>query len=117
MIIKQSFMGSIRSALRGFLHAATERSFRLLIVAGIIAITLLAFFAVPVPQRITIIILIIATLAAEIFNTAIEELSDALVQDHHPSIAKVKELTAGAVLLLSLLTFFLTLYYIIGMYY
>ncbi len=103
--------------MRGWLHASTERNFRLLIVAGIIAITLLAFFAVPVPERIVIIVLIFVTLVAEIFNTAIEELADALVQEHHPGIAKVKELAAGGVLLLSLFTFFLTLYYIIGMYY
>ncbi len=109
---KQSLATSISGAIRGWTHAATERSFRLLIIAGIIAVTLLALFGVAAYDRIIIIILIIVTLVAEIFNTAIEELADALVQEHHPGIAKVKELAAGGVLLLAFTTLLITLYYI-----
>jgi diacylglycerol kinase (ATP) len=56
------------------------------------------------------------TLAAEMFNTAIEELSDALVQEHHPGIAKTKELAASAVLLLSIATLLITIYSLFNPY-
>ena len=44
------------------------------------------------------IILIGLCWTAEIFNTAIEKLADRVTKDHDPSIGKVKDLSAGAVL-------------------
>ncbi|MGM9507111.1 diacylglycerol kinase family protein [Larkinella sp. GY13] len=38
-------------------------------------------------------------LAAEAFNTALEKLADVVSPDHHPLIKTVKDLSAGAVLL------------------
>jgi diacylglycerol kinase len=38
-------------------------------------------------------------LAAEAFNTALEKLADVVSPDHHPLIKAVKDLSAGAVLL------------------
>ncbi len=107
---KQPLHRSLRSALRGFTHAATERNFILLLGASIIACALLIFYQVPMAGRVLVLTLCAATLAAEIFNTAIEELSDALVQEHHPGIAKTKELSASAVLLLALTTLGVTLH-------
>lgn len=103
-------MGSFKSAFRGFPHAATQRNFRVLVVCSVIAYALLAFFEVPAADRMLIVALAIITIVAEIFNTAIEELSDALVQEHHPGIAKVKELAAAAVFLLSVTTLVMTIY-------
>lgn len=37
---------------------------------------------------------------AEIFNTAIEKLADRITKDHDPLIGKVKDLSAGAVLII-----------------
>ena len=42
---------------------------------------------------------IIAVLAAEGFNTAIEFLSDAVTTEYHPLVKKVKDVAAGAVLI------------------
>lgn len=102
-------MGSLTSALRGWPHAMTERNFRILLVCGLIALCLLSFFGVPAREQLPVIILIVVTLAAEIFNSAIEEVADALIQEHHPGIARSKELTAGGVLLLALTTLFVAL--------
>ena len=101
---KQTVFQSIASALRGWAHALRERSFLLLLLAGLIALILLAIIHISGPGWVISIILIAVTLAAELFNTAIEELADALIKEHHPGIAKVKELTAGAVLGLALTT-------------
>jgi diacylglycerol kinase len=109
---KQSIFTSMRGASRGWTHAMTERNFRIILICGLIAISLMALFNGPGVGNIAVLVLVVVTLVAEIFNTAIEELADALIQEHHPGIAKVKELTAGAVFLLALTTFFVTVYYL-----
>jgi diacylglycerol kinase len=107
---KQSLPRSIQGALRGFLHAGTERNFLIILGASIVAYVLLFFFEATTTMRVIVLLFSAATLAAEMFNTAIEELSDALIQEHHPGIAKTKELAASAVLLLSLATLCATLF-------
>jgi len=43
-------------------------------------------------------------LAAEAFNTALENLTDLVSPDHHPLAGKAKDLAAGAVLLTAMCT-------------
>jgi diacylglycerol kinase len=109
---KQSVLSSMRSALKGLLHALKGRNFLLLLCSVLVAIGLLVYFRIDTIPSLIVIALCVSTLISEIFNTAIEELSDALIKEHHPGIAKTKELSAGAVLLLALTTFFVTLYII-----
>lgn len=49
-----------------------------------------------------LILCIGSVLAAEAFNTALENLTDLISPDHHPLAGKAKDLAAGAVLLLSI---------------
>ena len=112
VIGKQSVLSSMLSALKGLLHALKERNFLLLLCSVLVAIGLLIYFQIDTIPSLIVIVLCVSTLIAEIFNTAIEELSDTLIKEHHPGIAKTKELSAGAVLLLALATFFVTLYVI-----
>lgn len=107
---KQSLPRSVQTALRGFMHAGTERNFLLILGASIVAYSLTVFFEVNPTMKSIVLLFCLVTLAAEIFNTAIEELSDALIQEHHPGIAKTKELAASAVLLLATATLFVTIY-------
>ncbi len=100
---QQSTLASIASAIKGWRHALRGRSFRLLFIGGIVAAALLNFAQASYPEQGIFIILVILTLAAELLNTAIEELADALIKEHHPGVARVKELSAGAVLLTGLL--------------
>lgn len=46
------------------------------------------------------LILIGVVLMSEIFNTAIEKLADRITQDQDPMIGRVKDLAAGAVLMI-----------------
>lgn len=52
-------------------------------------------------ERVILLTCILAVLAFEFLNTAIEELSDVLIKEHHPGIAHVKELAAAAVMIIS----------------
>lgn len=96
-----NFLRSLASALRGIGHGFTGRNFKIQIAAGIVALVLTYYLPLSAIERAIIIALVGLVLAAELFNSAIEELADVLIQEHHPGIARVKELSAAAVLVLS----------------
>ncbi len=49
-----------------------------------------------------LILTVAALLAAELLNSAIERLGNAVTTEHHPMIGKAKDLAAGAVLIVSI---------------
>lgn len=78
-----------------------ESSFRLQCLAALLVLLVLAYNR---PAMIWWALLLVncgMVLAAELFNTALENLIDHLHPDLHPSIKVVKDCTAGAVLILS----------------
>jgi diacylglycerol kinase (ATP) len=90
-------------ALDGLRHAwRSERSFRTQALMGIAAIAALLVLR-PEPHWWALVALAIAAvLAAELFNTAVEQLADHLHAERHPAIRIVKDCAAAAVLLASL---------------
>lgn len=78
-----------------------ERSFRTHVACG--ALVLLALVLLrPAPVWWAIIALIVGLiLAFELFNAALESLIDHIHPDQHPEIGTVKDMAAGAVLVLS----------------
>ena len=101
---------SAGSAIKGTKHGLVGRNFRILLFFAIVAIFLTFYFPITATERYIIITLVAVVLAGELFNTSIEELADVLIQEHHPGIARVKELAAGAML------FLVTAAAIIGLY-
>lgn len=91
---------SAGSAFKGAKHGLYGRNFRILVAAAVIAILFAFYLPLTTTEQHTIIILIAVILAGELFNTSIEELANALIKEHHPGIAKVKELASGAMLVL-----------------
>ena len=79
-----------------------ENNIRYQLLAGVIAIGLGVYLEVNNTEWIVLIISIGLVLTAEAFNTAIEALCDVIHPDHHPQIGIVKDLAAGAVLLISI---------------
>lgn len=89
-------------ALVGIAHALrAERSFRTqTVVAAVVVIAML--WLQPAPIWWALVGLTCAgVLAAELLNTALEHLADHLHPAQHPNIRIVKDLGAGAVLILS----------------
>jgi len=72
------------------------------LIAGAIVIGLGGYLEVTLSEWIILIILIGLVLMAEAFNTAIEKLCDIVHPSRHPKIGVVKDLAAGAVLLISI---------------
>lgn len=76
-----------------------------LIIQSVVAFLVLIFaiiFNFSTLEWAIILICIAMVLAAEIFNTAIEILSDFVCQENNDKIAKLKDISAAAVLLLSI---------------
>jgi diacylglycerol kinase len=93
---------NIRFAWNGVKIAWREEfSFQVQVVAMVAALVLGYFFRVTPIEWITLILTIGFVLSAEAFNTALEELCDKFKSDHDPHIAKIKDLSAAAVLIAS----------------
>lgn len=105
-----SIAGSLGSALRGFSHGRGSRNLKIIIV--IILVVGAAALALPLTtqNRLILAITILAVLAAELFNTSIEELCDVITTQHHPGIARVKELASAAVFAVSIAAIIVGLY-------
>jgi diacylglycerol kinase len=97
-----NFLSSIGSGAKGTKHGVQGRNFRIMLVAAVATLSLAYYLPLVTTERYLIIILVAVVLSAELFNSAIEELADVMIQENHPGIARVKEMSAAAVLLLSL---------------
>ncbi len=95
--------------MQGLKYAATglkiafkeELSFQSQIGFGIFALLLSWYFAISATEFIFIVFMIGIVMAAELFNTAIEEVCDMVKAEQHPHVAKIKDLAAAAVLVSS----------------
>lgn len=96
------FLDRLRFALSGIAHALrAESSFRTHVVAAVAALAVLAWLR-PRPVWWALVALtIVVVLAAELFNTALEQLADRLHPEEHPQIRVAKDCGAAAVLVLS----------------
>jgi diacylglycerol kinase (ATP) len=96
----QSFPARLKFALVGLVHTArTERSFRVQLAALAAVLLLLLLLR---PGALWWALLMLAgtgVLAAELLNTAIEQLADELNPRHSPGIRVVKDCAAAGVLI------------------
>src|SRR3989338_1801735 len=95
---------NVRFAWRGIVIAWREEfSFRVQILAAVLTFLLGWFFGISALEWLIIVLVIGIVLSAEAFNTALEELCDKYKTDPDPHIAKIKDLAAGAVLIVSIM--------------
>lgn len=91
----KSFGFALEGILKFFLY---ERNARIQLVVAIIVIILGAAFNISQNEWLVIIFSIAFVLSLEMINSAIEKLCDLVSRDFHPCIKKIKDTTAGAVL-------------------
>jgi undecaprenol kinase len=95
----RSFRQRLGFALAGMGHALRgERSLRAQLGLLLIVVLVLGYLRPPAVWWALISVCSAGVLAAELFNTAIEHLSDHLHPDLHPRIRIVKDCAAAAVL-------------------
>lgn len=93
-------MKTFKHALNGIIHVfKKEQNFRIHIVATILVITAGILFSIDNTEWMMIIIAISIVIAFELFNSATEYLCDFVSPDYHDKIKRIKDATAGAVLI------------------
>jgi undecaprenol kinase len=97
--------------LKGFVHAiegifsswALGRNFRIQSIIGIVALGLCITLNLLIWEWIVVLILIGGVLSLETINSSIEKLCDLISMDIDPRIKAIKDLSAGAVLIFSVI--------------
>jgi diacylglycerol kinase len=97
------FLTGFRHAGRGVLVAARGRNLRIMLAAAVVVVAVGAGYAVSRGTWAVLLLCIAAVLGAEILNTAVEHLADVVEPEPDPAIRDVKDLAAGAVLVVSVL--------------
>jgi diacylglycerol kinase len=90
---------SFKNAFNGFCQAViNERNMRIHIVAAIMVIILGMLFKLDTPRWIAVIFAIGLVFLCELFNTAIELLTDMVTTEYSKQAKRVKDASAAAVL-------------------
>lgn len=97
------FIHGFRYAVIG-LHLAWTKgiNFKIQVLCAFLVLAFGWLFNFSPLEFVLVILCISSVLTAETFNTALEELCDKFEPSHDPHIARVKDLSAGAVFLMSL---------------
>ena len=89
-------------AIRGFVGAVCgEGHLRFHLVAAVYVLVFSLFYHFSAAQTAALVVLIASVIAAELFNTAIENVCDAITKEQNEYIKRAKDISAGAVLVLS----------------
>ncbi len=94
---------SFRFAGRGILSLiASERSMRIHAAAALAVVAAGIHFSITKTEWCLVALCIGMVMAAEAFNTAVETLTDLAKPEFHPLAGKIKDISAGGVLLTAL---------------
>ncbi|MCP8616897.1 diacylglycerol kinase family protein [Salirhabdus salicampi] len=93
-------------ALKGLLFVfREERNFKIHVTIALVAIVMSILLPLTLIEWLFICSVIFLVLVAEVLNSALEALVDYIFPEYHPVAGKVKDMSAGAVLLSSIFAF------------
>ncbi len=99
------FIKSIGYAWQGIKYCFTsEKNFRTEVIISLITTIAAIVFKIGVSEWLAILFCSALVLSLEIINTSIEKLSNVVTTSIHPVIKLVKDMAAGAVLLVSIIS-------------
>lgn len=102
---KTNFIKSVKYALLGLAHGiSTERNIKIQMIIGLGIIILSLLLQISRIEFILIIMVTFLVLSFELGNTALEKLLDRIHPDFDKDIGHVKDIMAGAVLLIVVLS-------------
>ena len=100
------FINSFKYALQGIRHCSVfEKNFRIQLVVVAITFSGGLVFKISATEWLSILFCSALVLSLEMVNTTIEKLSNVVTQTVHPVIKEVKDIAAGAVCLVSIMSF------------
>jgi len=92
---------SFKVAFRGLFYAVkNENTFRAGVIIAAIVIFFTFYFPLPPVQKAIIFLTIFSVLGMELMNTQVERVTNIIEPNYNPGIRIIKDLAAGAVLLL-----------------
>jgi len=98
----KKFFKGFKFAFEGLFYAfKTQMNMRFHFAAAIVAILLALFFSISLIEWLFILLSIALVISAELFNTAIEALTDLATKEIHPLAKIAKDCAAAAVLIVS----------------
>ncbi len=101
-ISSKGLMDSFNNALKGIVFVfKSQRNIRIHFLFAFAVILLSFFFNIDKSEIILLFVVISFVLVAEIFNSAIEMIINLVTEEYHPIVNRIKNVTAGAVLLSS----------------
>ena len=102
---RQSQVQSFKAAFNGIkLLIGEERNFRIHLFFAVLAIVSCFFLGVTKIEWIVVLLLVVLVLSAEAVNTCIEYICDLVSPDYHPLVKKIKDVSAGMVLMLAIMS-------------
>ena len=94
---------SFRVAFKGIHHTyQSEPNFKIHIIIGLLVIVAGFVLEVSKLEFVCLLIMIGTVLSAEMINTSIEEVMNFVSPEYHEKTKKIKDISAGAVLILAL---------------
>ncbi len=103
--MRKPMLKTFSHAFRGIgLALRSERNFKIHLGAAVLVLSAMRWLNINTTQCTVLLLCIGAVMAAELFNSAIEALADAVQPNHDDRIRNVKDLAAGGVLLTSLVS-------------
>ncbi|MFH1354054.1 MAG: diacylglycerol kinase family protein [bacterium] len=100
---RDTFSDACRHAWRGVvLGWQAERNTKAQFGVALTAVLAAVLLGLPASQVAVVILVSAVVIISEFFNTAIEELSDVVSPEYDEAVGEVKDIAAGAVLLVSL---------------
>ena len=104
MIDSRRFLNSVKHAIRGVsVVFKAEQSFRMQVYAALIVLISAWFFQVETFEWILLILLIGSVLTLELINSIFERIADSFKPRIHPIVKDIKDIMAGAVLIVSVI--------------
>ena len=102
------FLKSFLFALNGLREAIRhEKNFRVQCIVALFVIIAGLFFSLTATEWMILLLCFAVVLSFEIINSAIEKLCDLVSPEFNLTIKKVKDMSASAVLLSAIITFFI----------
>ncbi|MBM3257614.1 MAG: diacylglycerol kinase family protein [Candidatus Nealsonbacteria bacterium] len=96
----QKFLKRLKTASLGIITALKEeKSFRIQFLIGLVVIFLMIVLGLNYIEKTILILIILVVLSLELINSQVEKFLDLINPDHHPTVKRIKDLTAAAVLL------------------
>lgn len=93
---------SFKFAFQGLKLAFSGQSFRIICFFAVLAIILMIVLGLSFSEKIILILLIALALSFELINSQIEKILDILQPNQDPQIKIIKDMSAAAVLIISL---------------